>query len=75
MAGRPGRLGVGHDDAAVADTAGGAEEVLRRLAPLAEVLVQLWGQRPGKWGIDQDPNMGKWMEKSGWTMGKILVSF
>ena len=44
----PGRFGVGHDDAAVADAAGRQEELLRRLAPLRQVLLQLQRQRPPK---------------------------
>ena len=43
---RPGRFGVGDDDAAVADAAGRQEELLRRLAPLSQVLLQLQRQRP-----------------------------
>lgn len=43
----PGRPRVGHDDAAVADAAGRTEEVGSGLAPLRQLRVQLWRQRPG----------------------------
>ena len=43
---RPGRLRIRHDDAAVADATGGAEELRCRVAPLAEVLLQLHWQPP-----------------------------